>query len=273
MCMGGIPHYLQRILPGETVVATIDRLCFAKDGFLRTEFDTVFHSLFKNADNHVLIVKVLSTVRKGLTRTAIIAKAKLSSGGTVSKTLDELEQSGFIESYQQYAGSKDALYRLSDEYSMFFLKFIKDQRPSSGGVWRNMYNQSSYRIWSGFSFESVCLKHLDQIKKGLGIQGIQTTSGSWAGRKEKQGAQIDLLIDRGDNAINICEIKFCNSEFTVTKSYASNIFNKVNAFKEESKTKKNVFVTMLTTFGTRKNKHFLQHVQDELTMKDLFTWV
>jgi len=270
MAMGGIPHYLERIFRGESVAMFIDRLCFSKNGFLRSEFDNIFFSLFEKAHNHMAIVKTLAKVRKGLTRPEIISKSKLKTGGTISKTLHELEESGFIESYTPLNGTKNRLFRLSDEYSMFYLKFIKNQKVSTGGIWQNMYNQNSYKIWSGFSFETVCLKHVEQIKSALGVSGIRTNSGSWSEKNVKQGAQIDLLIDRADNAINICEIKFHSSPFTISKAYANTIFNKINTFKNKSKTKKNIFTTMITTFGVKKNKYKLQLIQNELVMDDLF---
>ncbi len=202
MAIGGIPHYLERILPGESVAQAIDRLCFVKDGFLRTEFDNVFASLFDQHDNHEAIVKTLASVRKGLTRNEILAKSKMKSGGTISKTLFELEESGFIEKYLPYHGTKDSLYRLTDEYSMFYIKYIRNTRPSNTGIWIKVHGQQSYKTWSGFSFETVCIKHVEQIKEGLKISGINAVHGSWIQKNSQNNAQIDLLIDRDDNVIN-----------------------------------------------------------------------
>ncbi len=269
MCMGGIPHYLQRVLPGESVVTIIDRLCFEKDGFLRSEFEAIFFSLFIKAENHIAIVKVLAKVRKGLTRAEILKKTKLKSGGTFSKTLNELTESGFIHYYLPYKGTKDSLYRLTDEYSMFYLKFIQTN-ISGKGTWQTMYNQNSYKIWSGFSFETICMKHIKQIKQSLGISGILATTGSWIEKNKKQGAQIDLLIDRNDNAINLCEIKFYNSAFTITKSYAENLRKKKQIFLEKTKTTKSIFITFITIFGLHINQYSLENVQNEVVMLDLF---
>jgi len=134
MALGGVPHYLEKILPGESVAKALDRLCFTKDGFLRTEFDNIFASLFEQHDNHEAIINSLAAVRKGLTRTEILFKSKIKSGGTLSKTLSELEESGFIEKYFPYQGTKDSVYRLTDEYSMFYIKFIKNTKPSNSGI-------------------------------------------------------------------------------------------------------------------------------------------
>lgn len=270
MCLGGIPHYLERIHSGESVVTIINRLCFAKDGFLQNEFDNIFYSLFENANNHIAIIIALSKVKKGLTRTSIITKSKLKSGGAISNTLNELIASGFIEKQIPFNGKKQALYRLTDEYTLFYLKFIKNQSVNSVNVWQTMYTQNSYKIWSGFSFENICLKHINQIKEALKITGIYTKTGSWIEKNKTQGAQIDLLIDRTDNIINLCEIKFYNSEYAITKPYADNLRNKLIVFKEKTKTKKNIFTTMITTYGLIKNKYSLQYVQNEITMDDLF---
>ena len=208
--------------------------------------------------------------RKGLTRTEILIKSKIKSGGTLSKTLLELEESGFIEKYFPYQGTKDSLYRLTDEYSMFYLKYIENTKPSKSGIWIKTQGQQSYKIWSGFSFETICIKHIDQIKEGLKITGINSTHGSWIGKNQQNGAQIDLLIDRDDNVINLCEMKFFNTEFTINKKYAKEIANKVNAFSSNTKTKKSVLVTFITTYGINKNQYSNQYVQNELTMNHLF---
>lgn len=270
MAMGGVPHYLEKILPGESVAQVIDRLCFTKDGFLRTEFNNVFASLFDQHDNHEAIIKALASVRKGLTRNKILTKCKLNSGGTLSKTLLELEESGFIEKYLPYKGSKDSLYRLTDEYSMFYIKFIEKTKPTSSGVWVKMYGQQSYKIWSGFSFETICIKHINQIKEGLKISGINSIHGSWIEKNTHNSAQIDLLIDRDDNVINICEMKFYNSEYSIDNKYAKEIVRKTNAFTLSTKTKKSIFVTFITSYGLIVNNHSKQYVQNELTMEHLF---
>ena len=202
MALGGVPHYLEKVLPGESVAQALDRLCFSKDGFLRTEFDNVFASLFDQHDNHEAIIKTLASVRKGLTRNELLAKSRINSGGTLTKT----------------------------EYSMFYIKYIENTKPSKSGVWNKMYGQQSFKIWSGFSFETICMKHVDQIKEGLKISGIHSVHGSWIEKNSPNSAQIDLLIDRDDNVINLCEMKFYNSEYAIDKKYATEIAKKVNAF-------------------------------------------
>lgn len=270
MAMGGVPHYLEKIMPGESAVQILDRLCFSKNGFLRTEFSNVFASLFDQYDNHEAIIRALANVRKGLTRTALLTKSKINSGGTLTKTLEDLEESGFIEKYSPYQGHKDAIYRLTDEYSMFYIKFIEHTKPSNKGIWMKMQGQQSYKIWSGFSFETICMKHIEHIKEGLKISGINSSNGSWIEKNKDNAAQIDLLIDRDDNVINVCEMKFYNTEYHLDKKYANEIVNKVNNFTIATNTKKSIFVTFITTYGLSKNQYSRQFVQNELTIDDLF---
>lgn len=270
MAMGGVPHYLENIRPGESVAQGIDRLCFAKDGFLRTEFHNVFASLFDQHDNHEIIIRLLASVRKGLTRNEVLKKSRIASGGTLTKTLQELEESGFIERYTTQLRTKDAIYRLTDEYSLFYIKFIENTKPSTSGTWLRMHRQPSFKSWSGFSFESACIKHIAQIKEGLKISGINSRQNSWIEKKSPKGAQIDLLIDRDDNVINLCEMKFYNTTYTLNKKYAAEIANKINAFTASTKTKKNIFVTFITSYGLVANQYSRQYVQNELTIEHLF---
>ncbi len=271
MTMGGVPHYLDKILPGESVPQIIDRLCFQKDGFLRTEFNNVFASLFAQHDNHEKIVRILANVRKGLTRNDILDKSNITSGGRLSKTLTELEESGFIEKYTPYRGTKNSMIRLTDQYSMFYIKYVESTKPTGSQIWTNIQSVQSYKVWAGFSFETICLGHIEQIKKGLGISGIISSHGSWVERNNEVNAQIDLIIDRNDNAINLCEMKFYNSEFVISKKYAGEIANKIEAFTLKTKTRKSIFTTFITTYGLKTNKYSNQYVQNELTIKQLFT--
>lgn len=169
-------------------------------------------------ERHENIIRILTGSRYGLTRSEIVTKSKLLTGGTLTYTLAELEQSEFITSYQPlYKRTKDTVYRLTDEYSLFYLRFIQDSKSTGAGTWMRQFSSPSYKIWSGLSFESLCLKHQQQIRKSLGIDAIFATSGTWRYQDNDSGAQIDLLIDRADNIINLCEMKFYNAEFSITK--------------------------------------------------------
>lgn len=273
MAMGGIPFYLRNINPGEGPVQIIDRLCFTKDGLLNNEFHNLYDSLFGNNQQHETIIKVLASKTKGLSRKEIIKECKFTSGGSTTKMLNELEESGFITPYIPLGKTKnDSVYKLSDEYSLFYLKFIENAKDPGPGAWTRQSSTSAYTIWSGFAFETVCLKHVLQIRRALGIEGVFTHVSSWRhkGSKANQGAQIDLLLDRGDHCINICEMKFSNDEFAIDKKYASELDNKVSVFRNETKTKSNIFLTMVTTYGTKKNEHYTSRIQSEVTMEDLF---
>ena len=274
MAMGGIPHYLHHINKGESSAQVIDRLCFTKDGILKSEFKNLYESLFSNPHHHEAVVRALSKKGKGLTRNEIIDECGFTTGGTTTKILTELEESGFITGYIPFEKNEnESIYKLSDEYSLFYLKFIEGVRATGAGTWLRQMNSQSYTSWSGFAFESVCQKHNPQIKKALGIEGVHTQVSTWRHipAKGKQGAQIDLLLDRADRCINVCEMKFATGEFTIDKKYAGELDSKVNVFKDETKTKKTIFPTMITTYGVKSNEHSIGRVQAEVVMGDLFT--
>jgi hypothetical protein len=274
MAMGGIPHYLRNINPGESAVQIIDRLCFAKDGPLKLEFNNLYKSLFAHSENHERVIRALAAKGKGLTRNEIIDECNFTSGGTTSRILQELEESGFITPYIPFQkNTNESIYKLSDEYSLFYLKFIEHAKDTAEGAWLRQYGIPAYTSWSGFAFESVCQKHILQIRRRLGIEGVMTNTAVWRHTPGKgaQGAQIDLLLDRQDRCINICEIKFSGNEFVIDKKYAAELDTKVNVFRAETGTKKTLFPTMITTYGIRKNEYYLGRIQAEVLMEDLFT--
>jgi AAA+ ATPase superfamily predicted ATPase len=274
MAIGGVPQYLKNIKPGQSAAAAIDELCFTKDGFLRNEFDNLYRSLFDKPDSHINVIKALAAKTSGLTRNEIITACALSSGGTTTKLIEELVESGFITPYIPFNKDvKDSIYKLTDEYSLFYLKFMTGRIQSGTSVWLKMSTGSSWKSWSGFAFEDICLKHITQIKSALGIAAVNTQESVWRyipGKGEK-GAQIDLLIDRQDNCINICEMKFSTSVFTIDPSYGMELKNKLNVFREKTKTKKTLFLTMLTTHGVKQNSNYLGVVQQDLEMNILFS--
>lgn len=271
MAMGGIPEYLKTVQPDDSATTAINRACFTKDGILRTEFKTLYQSLFDNGGDHVSIVKALAAKGKGMNRNEIIRACHLKTGGGTTTLLTELEESGFISSYVPFGKAvKDTVYKLSDEYSLFYLRFIEHNKPGKD-VWNLLAARPSWRSWSGVAFESICLKHTEQLKKALGIGGVQTSESVWRHTgKEKGGAQIDLLIERGDRAINLCEMKYAETEFTISQSYASELKSKREVFREVSGTRKTIFLTMITTYGIRKNIYYAGLVQKDLTMDVLF---
>lgn len=273
MAMGGIPYYLRNVNPGESTAQIIEKLCFAKDGPLRNEFNNLYKSLFAHSENHERVIRALAHKGKGLTRNEIIDECGFTSGGTTTRILGELEESGFITPYIPFQKrANEGIYKLSDEYSLFYLKFIEHAKDREEGSWIRQYGTPAYTIWSGFAFESVCQKHVLQIRRKLGIGGVLTNATTWrhAPGKDAQGAQIDLLLDRQDHCINICEMKFSGGEFVIDKKYAINLDNKANVFRTETGTKKSLFLTMITTYGVRKNEYYLGRIQAEVLMEDLF---
>ncbi len=274
MVMGGVPQYLKMIEPDESAAMAIDRICFTKDCFLNDEFKNLFKSLFDAATNHMAIIKLLAKKGKGLSRNEIIKACKLPSGGGTTQLLDELRESGFIEIYTPFGkNSKDSIYKLIDEYSIFYTKFIANEKLKGPGSWATYSSTPSYISWSGIAYETICMKHIQQIKQALGIMGVHTEHSLWRYTpKDKNdfGVQIDLLIDRQDECINICEMKFSRSEFEISKSYAKDLQKKLDVFQEKSKTRKTVFLTLVTTRGVKNLVNYKGLIQNEVKMDDLF---
>lgn len=271
MALGGIPFYLEQVDTSKSISQNIDTLFFSQDGTLRGEFNNLFRSLFKKHERHVAIIEVLATKSQGLDRKTLAKITGLSSGGTLSKILLELEQCGFIKKYLPFGKkNRNSLFQLTDPYSLFYLKFIRNSKTYGVGSWLTQIDQPKWRSWSGYAFEYICFYHLDLIKKALGISGIYVEISSWKSQNATNGAQIDMVIDRRDRVINICEIKFSESSFTINKSYAANLRNKLSTFREETGTKKTLFLTFMTTFGLKQNQYALGLVQNNLTMDDLF---
>ena len=273
MAVGGIPHYLKAIEAGKSAVQNVNDICFSQNGLLRDEFTRLYAALFTNSDNHVAVVRALAMSRQGLSRPAIIKNSELPEGGNSSKILEELEQSGFVTSYYPFDKlKKDMLYRLTDEYSLFYLRFIERHKDEGNDTWQSLSQTQTAKIWAGYAYENTCLKHLPQIKKALGISGIYTQSSTFfqKGNDEKKGAQIDLLLDRNDQIINLFEIKFYNTEFTLTEADARTLRNQMRVFKEKTGTKKYLIMSLITTFGLQHNKHSLGLIEQALTMDDLF---
>jgi hypothetical protein len=267
MALGGVPQYLEKLSKGLSVSQNIDKLCFSKDGLLNDEFNQLFISLFENSERHIKIIKTLASSNKGLTRNELIVKSKLPSGGDFSLKLEELVESGFVTDYPFYQNKRQlTLYRLSDEYSRFYLKFIAFNKNGGEGTWQKLSTSQSFQSWSGFVFETLCLKHILQIKKALRIDIIYTHETCWF----NENAQIDLLIDRADNVMNVCEMKFYNSPFVIDKKYYFNLKNKISELQKASKTRKNIFITMLTTYGIKENQYSNELVQMSLSMDVLF---
>ncbi len=271
MVMGGIPYYLEAVRGNQSAAQNIERICFAKDGLLRTEFDNLYRALFKNFNKHLAVVRAISTKSKGLTRKEIIALTKLPESGVTTKVLDELEKSGFIRKYLPFNKRvRGGLFQLVDFYTLFFLRFIEKSNPLDENTWINAIDNPTQRAWSGYAFEQICLYHTQQIKKALSILGVLTKTSTWQSKQKRNGAQIDLVIDRRDHVINLCEMKFSITPYTITKSYADKLMQKISIFREETNTTKALHLTMITTKGLKQNNWSRNIVQNDFSMEILF---
>ena len=272
MIFGGIPYYLSLFHKRYGLSQNIDNLCFKDKGKLTDEFENLYASLFKNYETHIAIVKVLSTKAKGLSREEISLSSKISNGGGLTRTLEELELSGFIRRYNSFEKKeKNAIYQLVDFFTLFYFNFMYDKRENDEHFWTNFIENARHRAWSGYGFEQVCLAHLFQIKQKLGISGVITRTAAWRSNDKKNYAQIDLLIERNDNVINLCEMKYASEVFVIDKKYDEILRNKRGAFRSETTTKKSIHTTLITTYGVNHNEYW-GNIQSEVTMDDLFVF-
>lgn len=266
MTFGGIPFYLEKIAVNESVLQNVDRLCFGPDAPFQSEYDNLYRSLFEQAHQHLKIVDALSAKKKGLNRAQIIQHTGISDGGGLSRLLRELEESHFIRKYKAFGKSKRAaLYQLVDMFSLFHHAFIKEADPDDEHFWLNAHQTPAYAAWSGYAFEMACLLHVPQIKDALGIRGVQATVATW----HSPEAQIDLVIDRKDQVVNLCEMKFSIAPFSIDKTYSEKIRRKMGAFQAATGTKKALFLTMITTYGLAPGM-YAGLAQQDLTMEALF---
>jgi uncharacterized protein len=272
MALGGIPHYLKEVEGGKTAAQNIDFLCFSSNGILKDEFLQLYPALFDNAEVHTKIVRVLAKTWQGLSRNELIDAAQLQNSGNTTRALEELVSSGFVSTYYAFGKKvKDLRYRLTDEYSLFYLKFIEENQGFGQSSWQTISQTQSWKTWSGYAFENLALNHVSQIKKALGIAGIYTETSSFylKGNQDQEGVQIDLLIDRADHAINLCELKFYKSEVVLTKTMAKELRTKMALFQATSQTKKQIFITLIAPFGIISNEHSVGLV-DNFLDKDVF---
>ena len=273
MVFGGIPYYWSLLEKGLSLAQNIDKIIFAKNGKLSNEFNQLYASLFKSPEQYIDIVTALGKKKAGMTREEIIAATDKYSNGALSKVLDELEYCGFIRKYNGFdKKSKQAIYQLIDNYTLFYFKFIQQNENNDEHFWSASIDSAMHRAWSGLAFERLCMAHTQQIKAALGIAGVLSNVYSW--RKEademSDGAQIDLLIDRKDQVINLCEMKYSLSEYAIDAEYEQKLRNKKSAFINATNTRKAVHLTMVTTFGIKANAHS-GIVQNEITLEDLFS--
>lgn len=266
MALGGIPHYWDLIPKGMSAAQAIDTLFFNEDSVLSDEMDNLLPSLFRFPEHYANVLKVLAKKGIGLSREDIINDGKLPNGGGITKVLDELEQCGFIRKYIPFGKKlRDSLYQLTDFYTLFYFNFILKK---SSVKFSTSIDNPSRRAWAGYAFEMVCLQHIESIKSALGISGMDCFIAAWRS-KENSKIQVDLLIDRRDGIINLCEMKFSISEFVIDKSYDKILRNKLSVFLTESQTNKSVHLTLITTYGIKQNA-YSGTVKKELLLANIF---
>lgn len=269
MAMGGTPFYLSMLRPDQSVDQNIDRLFFSEDAELKMEYDFLFRSLFNDALGYKRVVETLAKKMKGMTRQELVDDLKITDNGRLTIILDNLCHCDFLRKYSPYGKKqKGMLYQLTDLYTLFYLRFVSGYQGANPNAWSRM-ESGAKKAWLGYAFEQVCLCHLPQLRKALGISAISNDVCSWYGRTEEQTAQIDLIIDRADGIINLCEMKFSTHSFEITKDYAEHLRERMGFFADMTHTKKTLYLTMVTTYGLKRTK-YAGIVQNEVEMDQLF---
>lgn len=275
MAAGGVPYYLSYVEKGKTSDQNIQTLYFSKNAPLKDEFTLLFESLFENADAYIELIRLIADKRKGVQREELKKRSKLSSGGgRLTKRLLDLCEAGFIESYVPWGRTHGEYYKLIDEFCYFYLRWVEPHRSKKFTMdyWMNQLRKPEYQVWAGYAFEAICMKHVDKIIHALDIK----TSGNISAwqyiprSKTGKGAQIDLVIDRVDKAITLCEIKYSDHLFEIDKKYAGILENKMKVFQEKTNTTKQLFLAMVCANGLKQNSYANECVDGVVSSKDLF---
>ena len=270
MVFGGIPYYLNLMDESLSLAQNIDALIFNKDGELRYEFDNLYAALFSNSQDYIKIVMALGGCREGMTRQEILKSSNLASGGNLSTILENLEHCGFIRQYSMVgAGRKCSLYQLVDFFTLFYLHFLKDNNQKSSAFWMSIQGTPIFYAWAGLTFELIVLNHIEQVKQVLGIQGVISEEFAYRTKgNEEGGAQIDLLIDRKDNTVSVCEAKFTEGSYSFTHEEELKLRNRMLAVRAACEKHKSIQLVLVTTFGIAGgNKRGI--VNQEITLEDL----
>ncbi|MBO4374509.1 MAG: ATP-binding protein [Lachnospiraceae bacterium] len=273
MVFGGVPYYWTFLEKGESIPQIIDRIIFAGNAPLHDEFTYLYASIFRHPDAYVRIIKTLSKRKAGMSREEIIENSKIVNSGDLTKKLEELESCGFIRKYRAYGmKKKNAVYQLIDFFTLFYYTFMENE-PTDPRFWTDHINTPIINTWKGLAFERVALSHIDRIKQKLGISGVQTDVNAWYCRQDKEkgitGAQIDLLIVRKDQVINLCEMKYSDTDFRVTEEAEKGLREKINSFVTVSGTGYAIFPTLVTTHGLAEGG-YADIFQSVVVLDDLF---
>ena len=273
MIFGGVPFYWSLLKRTESLPQNIDRLFFDKDAKLKYEYREMFASLFKDPSLHLKVLEELCKKKAGLTREQLTQSPGLKNDGTLTKILEELEQCGFIQRYHKIGQEKKgALFQIIDNFVLFHFKFLTRNKNIDKQFWSKSLNTALLNTWYGLAFERLCLQHIDQIKSALGISGILTNTASWFSKASDRndGAQIDLVIDRNDGIIDICEMKYCRDKYSLDKKSYENLKNKRGVFESSTKTRKAVQIVLISSFGAQHNAYYNELIHQEITLDELF---
>jgi hypothetical protein len=271
MIFGGIPYYLSYFQKGLSFEQNVDKILFGAKPRLNDEFNRLFNAIFTNADDCKKIIRLLATKHSGFTREEISKDTGLPFGGGLTNTLAALAESDFVQKYSQYGNSKKTVhYKLIDNFSLFWLKYVERSKADANFMTDNT-TSNIMKAWRGIAFEEVCWQHIAEIKHALGISGIKSSISSWAvkGDNDNSGAQIDLLIERADNVVNLCEIKFYADKYTISKDEEQKLRNRIASLQETLSPKQTVHLTLITTYGIAHNMHS-GIVQKSITIDSLF---
>ena len=272
MIVGGIPYYMDYFEKDKSLAQNVDNLFFARDAKLKNEFQRLFSSVFARPEDMMKIVRFLSTRRCGYSRDSIIEHLQINDNGEVTKWLRALISSDFIDKYVPFGESKRTVfYKLIDPFCLFYLRFVDGQNGLNPDFWTNNVLSPKMNAWRGFAFEDLCLRHIEQVKRALQIAGVTTSQSSWAvaGDDEQEGSQIDLLILRKDNVVNMCEMKFYSDDFAVDKSFHRKMVRRTIQLQDHLGRKNIVHSTLITTYGLTYNEYSGDFVS-VITLDDLF---
>lgn len=267
LIFGGIPYYMNLFNRRLSLAGNVDVLLFQENGQLYHEYDHLFHSLYRNPGKHLSIIRAMSANRSGMTRKEIIEKTKIADGALLTQAIEELEQCGFIRRYKNITkNKKECFFQIIDPFVLFSLNIMTGREFDS---WIKHIGTPAYYSWRGNAFEIVCLNHLKQIKNALGITGVESNEYAWRSKEKKNGAQIDLIIDRADNVINICEMKFSSEPFEIDSACEKDLIHKLETFTKETGSKKAKHLTMISASGLVRNPHS-GIIVNTITGDDLF---
>ncbi len=273
MFTGGIPYYLSMIDPKLSLAQNIDKLVFAEGAPLRHEFNELYNAVFPQAESYIRVVELLGGHKAGLTKKEIARAVKLN-GTFLRNVLDNLVQCDFVDYYLMFGKKHTPVYKLVDFFTLFHFKFIADHDVKDPEWWTHHLDDPGVAAWMGLTFELVCIRHHMQIKKALGISGMGTAVYTWKCAPDPErllpGAQVDMVIERADRYIHLCEMKFSVGEYDITKEYDGKLRERMRVFKLVSGTKQPVVNTFVTTFGLGLSSRVRSIVHSEVTMDQLF---